>query len=219
VSKVLPDLHIRNILPLTGKRKEIWHSNGIVIESPDPDSKYRIVLEYFERENKSFAQAFLFKKQSVAAGQEPQTTSTRSRSNLDVSAVILDESNPGISWKRVMKIKGFAGGEYTCTKLPKKATRSTDKSNNRSKVFWDHREFPKQEIVCNSEDELESLRIWKVVSDSILGNDMQAANKEKLVIENSQRQRRMNGISLKPKLFVRDELSAFWSPTEAEIRH
>lgn len=86
-------------------------------------------------------------------------------------------------------------------------------SQQNQEVFFDYslQNFPDIKYAePNAQDEYESLKLWSKVSYHIVNNNMDDANREKILIEEAQRKRRKEGKDLEPRFFKFDSEAKKW---------
>nr|XP_022335054.1 oxysterol-binding protein-related protein 8-like isoform X4 [Crassostrea virginica] len=95
-----------------------------------------------------------------------------------------------------------------------------DRATGESHLFWSPTSEVKSQrlkrytVPIDHQEEMESERLWKNVSDAVVSSDMHAATQEKYILEERQRneakERKAKMLEWVPRLFERDPLTGDW---------
>lgn len=103
-----------------------------------------------------------------------------------------------------------------------------EKSSNEPTLFWSptpdikSKRLKRYTVPVDNQDEMESERLWRLVSEAIQNGDQNAATREKTVLEEEQRrsakERKTKNTVWMPKLFEKDSITQEWIYKYADLR-
>ncbi|CAD5122142.1 DgyrCDS10592 [Dimorphilus gyrociliatus] len=103
-----------------------------------------------------------------------------------------------------------------------------EKSSNEQSLFWSptpeikSKRLKRFTVPVESQSDMESERLWRLVSEAIQNGDQNGATREKTVLEEEQRrhakERKAKNIAWVPKLFEKDCISQEWIYKYADLR-